>query len=280
MTLRNSSLTLVAILAALGCAGTGEGGGSLLISEQQEIEIGGEVHAGIIADYPIYDNTQVTDYVTKVGMEIVPHSGRPNLTHRFYVLNTDVINAFAAPGGYIYVTIGLLREMESRAELAGVLGHEIGHVSARHGVKAMEKEIGLSLLLDMLFGSESATSQVVSQATALYFNTAHSRDQELESDELGTQYAYAAGYNPWGLVDFFEFLKQATQGSDPLSNSISKFLSSHPDHDDRISQTSTQIQALGVEKNDGKLVYDDGNGGYMTYDQLKQLLPAASKPGG
>lgn len=256
--------------ALSGCDGDG-GGGSFLISEQQEIDIGAEVHAGILQEYPLYANAAVVSYVTALGQQIVVKSRRPNLAHQFFVLETDVINAFAAPGGYVYVTTGLMRNMGSRAELAGVLGHEVGHVSAYHGVEALELEFGLGLLIDMVLGSDSAAGQVVGYATGFYWNTAHSRDQELESDTLGVEFAHAAGYNPWGLVDFFEFLGAVSGGSgDP----ISKFMSSHPSSTDRITESSAQIEALGVTKTQAGLVVDDSNDVFMSYVELMKLLPA------
>lgn len=262
-------LSAVALGALAGCDGDG-GGGSFLISEQQEIEIGAEVHAGIIKDYPLLTDPTVVGYVAKLGQQIVAKSRRPALQHQFFVLDTDVINAFAAPGGFVYVTTGLMRNMASRAELAGVLGHEVGHVSAYHGVEALELEFGLGLLIDMVLGSDSAAGQVVGYATGFYWNTAHSRDQELESDMLGVEFSYEAGYNPWGLVDFFEFLGQVSAGGDPISD----FMSSHPSSTDRITESSAQIEALGVTKTQAGLVIDDSNDGFMSYDELKKLLPA------
>jgi predicted Zn-dependent protease len=253
---------------ALGCD-TGGGGAPMFVTEAQEIEIGAESHAQLLQEMPLYDDPVVTDYVTQVGQEIVPHSLRPNLQHRFFVLNTEEVNAFAIPGGYVYVTTALIRNMDSRAELAGVIGHEIGHVSAYHGAKALETQFALNLISEFFLGDSEATRQVLDFTVGAYLNTAHSQNQELEADKLGVEFSAASGNNPWGLVSFFEFIRDLSGESDPISN----FLSTHPAPADRITDSSAQITALGISKNDPKYPNDKGS---VPFSEIKNRVIAAS----
>ena len=171
------------------------------------------------------------------------------------------------PGGYIYVTTALIRNMNTRAELAGVMGHEVGHIAAYHGAKAMQTNLGLSLLSQLVLGEGSAAQQVLEYTVGTYLNTAHSQDQELEADELGVTYASESGYNPWGIVDFFGFIEQISGTGDPLSN----LLSSHPAPQDRIADSTRQINALNISKQDPNYVYDD-QGSSVSFAQIKQRV--------
>ena len=257
-------------IAGCGSSADGEAPRAWFVSEQKEIEIGQSVHDQIIQESPVYTDAVLTDYVTALGEELVAVSQRPTLQHHFYVLDTEQVNAFAAPGGYVYVTIGLLRVLESRAQLAGVLGHEVAHVAASHGARTMETSLLASLIADLLIGDENATRQVVDWVVGFYQNTAHSQDFEEEADRLGVDNAYAAGYNPWGLVDFFEKL-QAIVGA---PDSVSAFLSSPPPPASRIEAGPLKINGLSIKKDDPTLILDDGAAPYIPYAQLQASLPA------
>ena len=136
-------LALVAMLAIIACAVNPVSGKKelMLFSEKQEIAMGQETDQQIRQQFGIYEDKALNEYVNRIGQSMVPNSHRPNLKHYFAVLDTPVVNAFAAPGGYIYVTRGILALMNSEAELAAVLGHEMGHVAARHSMKQMSAQM-------------------------------------------------------------------------------------------------------------------------------------------
>ena len=263
---RTAFFVSVSLCLAFGCEGTSPSA-PLFISEAQEIETGREVHQEIITEYellPVSGNEALYSYVDSLGQEIVATSLRPELEHQFFILNTELINAFAAPGGFVYVTTGLMRNVSSKSELASILGHEVGHISAYHGAKAMERSLGLSLFSELLLGDSEATAQVVNFVVGTYLNTAHSQDQELQADSLGIDFARDASYNPWGLVDFFTWLDMLSE------DSMFSFLSSHPEPSERITESSTRLQDLGITEDDSAYVRDDPD---MPYADIIALLP-------
>lgn len=248
----------------------GSGGGSsapFFVSQQQEIEIGATVHADIIKETPLLADGPITQYMAKLGAELVPYSRRPQLVHHFYVLDTEQINAFAAPGGHVYVTVGLMRHLNSRAELAGVIGHEVGHISGYHGANAVQTAVLTGVLSNVIFGADSNWGGVAEWVVGIYLGTAHSKDLELEADDFGVEFALAAGYNPWGLVDFFEFLLRETGPS----LEIASWLSSHPKHEDRIAASTAQLEGLEITREDATLKWEDMA---MPYADIKMQLPA------
>ena len=182
-----------------------------LISEQQELAIGKETDAEVRGQYGVYADDRLTAYVTTSGKALAEHTHRPNLAYRFAVLDSPVINAFAVPGGYIYLTRGILALMNSEAEMAVVLGHELGHVNARHSVRKMSQmilvQVGLAVgsALSDTFAKISGVAGIGVQLLFLKF----SRDDEREADALGVEYyAGRAGYDPSRMVDFFTSLEK------------------------------------------------------------------------
>jgi len=250
MSARHLVLTL-ALLAA-SCAGVGQE--SWLISEQDEIAMGQRFHAELLKEMPAWTgDPRVSQYVTALGEAIVPSTDRPSLAHTFTVVETDQINAFAVPGGFVYVTVGLLRAAGSGAEVATVLAHELGHVSARHGVQALERQIVEQGLVDLL-GGGGDLGPIIQGALQLGTGLVFDQDQEYEADALGVQYATAAGFNAWGIVDFFEYL-QTLEGTstptDPLSDVFSQLgelFSTHPPTPDRVLRVEGQLGRLAVER--------------------------------
>lgn len=243
--MRKSTLAL-ATLALCSCAGLGSE--SWLISEQKEIQMGAEFHQQLLAQMPEYTaDRRVTDYVQALGAAIVPVSDRPDLAYHFTVVQSDEINAFAVMGGYVYVTTGLLRASASGAEVATVLAHEVGHVAARHGVKAMETYLITQGLTDLLL-QDGQTKDLVSGALQTVETLTFSKDQERQADELGVGYAADAAWNPWGMVDFFEYLQGAGGGGSGggLLSGIGELFSTHPPTDERITSVSSQLGGLGI----------------------------------
>jgi len=214
-----------------------------LISAQQEIALGKETDVEIRSQYGVYDSPSLEEYVNKVGMTLTPHTHRPHLVYNFAVLDTPVVNAFALPGGYIYVTRGILAMMKSEAELAAVLAHELGHVSARHGVQRLSKlllvQIGLNVgsALSDTFAQISGVASIGIQLLFLKY----SRDDEREADVLGVEYARKGSYDPGEMVSFFSSLQNL--GDLSGGHSLPGFLSTHPLTSERIQN----VQAMLME---------------------------------
>lgn len=214
----------------------------MLYSESQEIELGKQTDAEVAATYGIYDDPALAAYVSKMGLALAAKGQRPNLPWRFTVLDSPVVNAFAVPGGAVYITRGILALMNSEAELAAVVGHEIGHVNARHSMSQMSKQqvaqVGLVL------------GSVVSKTFAKYAGLAgtglqvlflkYSRDAENQADGLGVTYARDAGYNPADMAVTFAGLQKT--GDLSGGSSLPGFLSTHPLTPDRIAHVQSLLQ--------------------------------------
>lgn len=221
-----------------------------LISERGEIAMGENTDKQVRAQYGAYQDPVLTGYVESVGAKLVPFTHRPHLIYHFAVLDTPVINAFAAPGGFIYVTRGILAMMNSEAELAVLLGHELGHVNARHSVSKMSQlilvQLGLAVgsALSEEFAKYSGLAGIGVQLLFLKF----SRDDEREADRLGVDYSRSGGYNPAEMINFFSTLQSL--GDLSSGHSLPGFLSTHPLTSERIENT----KALILE-NDSRLQY-------------------------
>ena len=181
----------------------------VLMSEEQEISIGREMNPDILKQYGDYPAAELQNYVSSVGKRLADVSDRPDLFFHFRVVNTPVVNAFALPGGYIYVTRGLLAYANSESELAGVLGHEIGHVTARHAVRQYSKAASYSIatgIASILVPGVSNFGQIADIAF-LAISNGYSRDYEREADRLGVKYALKAGYDPKAVSTFLHTLE-------------------------------------------------------------------------
>ncbi len=208
-----------------------------LYSEQQEIAMGKEVDGQIRSQYGFYDDPALNDYVNRVGLTMAPHTHRSRLEYHFAVLDSPVINAFAVPGGYVYVTRGILALMKSEAELAVVLGHELGHVNARHSIKRMSEQtlFGLGLAVgSALSKTVSDIAGIAGLGMQLLF-LKYSRDDERQADQLGIEYSRKGGYNPGEMIGFFESLEK--MGDLSGRQTIPGFLSTHPLTSERIQNT-------------------------------------------
>ncbi len=213
-----------------------------LISEAGEISMGKETDVQIGQEYGFYSDPELSKYVNSVGMAMVPHTHRPNLVYHFAVLDSPVVNAFAAPGGYIYVTRGILALMNSESELAVVLGHELGHVNARHSVQKLSQmllvQVGLALgsAINDTFAKISGVAAVGIQLLFLKF----SRDDEREADTLGVDYARKGRFNSGEMVSFFTALEKYGDLSGG-SHSLPGFLSTHPLTGERIKNVRAML---------------------------------------
>lgn len=243
-------LFIFALAGLSGCTvnpATGKQSFTGFMSPEREKEAGAEEHPKILQQFGgVYDDPGVSGYVAEIGFKLARVSEMPDLAFRFTVLNDDQINAFALPGGYVYVTRGLIALAETEAELAGVIGHEIGHVTARHTAERYSKTIAANVGLQILgvLGSvygvpQEAGGLLSSGATAIL--QGYSREQELEADMLGVRYLTRVGYNPDGMTSFFRKLKAHDQLKARMENRATNeenynFASSHPRTTDRIKQ--------------------------------------------
>jgi predicted Zn-dependent protease len=205
----------------------------MLMSEEQEIQMGKEYDPQIIAAFGEYKNDAMLSFLTAKGNEIGKISHRPNLEWHIRILDSPVVNAFAVPGGYIYFTRGILAHFNSEAELVGVLGHEMGHVTARHSVSQQSKQtLGQLLLIGGMIASEKFAQygqQAMQAMQILFFK--FSRDNERESDRLGVEYMTKVGYDGNRMAEFFEVLGKMSMGEE--EGGVPTFLSTHPSPADR-----------------------------------------------
>lgn len=222
----------------------------VLVSESQEIAMGQQSDVQAREEYGVVDNAALQGYVQAMGRKLAAVSHRPGLEWHFTVVDSPVVNAFAIPGGYIYLTRGILAYLGSEAELAGVMGHEIGHVTARHTVRQMTRtqlaQIGLGVggILSPTFGQFGNLAESGLGLVFLRF----SRDDEREADRLGVEYAARAAYDPREVSNFFEVLGRLSAAND--RQTIPGWLSTHPDPPERVQTTrmlaQEWIQMLGL----------------------------------
>jgi len=213
------------------------------ISDADERKLGEDVSAKLRQDFGVYQDKAVTKYVSLVGKVLAQASTRPHLDWQFIVLDTDGVNAFASPGGIIHVTRGLLGLVKNEAELAGVLGHEITHVTAKHTVRAIQKNKVVSLTAQEVGGSAGLSDSVISTLGSAAYKTiisnAFDRDDEVEADRVGVGLANKAGYAPHGLSDVLKRLAERNKNQDQPNG----LFASHPlikDRLDNIASTITQ----------------------------------------
>ena len=231
----------------------------MLMSEAQEIAIGKEADPSIVAEYGLYENITLQNFITAKGKEMAAISHRSNLPFQFKILDSPVVNAFALPGGYVYFTRGIMAHFNNEAEFAGVLGHEIGHITARHGASQYSKQIlaQVALVGGMVVSEDFRKfSDLASTGLGLMF-LKFGRSDESESDEIGVVYSTNVGYNAHMMGDFFKTLEAIGSES---GGSIPTFLSTHPDPGDRynkVHETAVKYQKIaGVQAADLKVNRD------------------------
>ena len=214
----------------------------VLMSESSEINEGKELYEKLIKDMPLYEDDKVNQYVNDIGQKMAKHSDRPDLKYRFTVIDAPDINAFALPGGYIFVNRGLLAYLSSEAQLASVLAHEIGHVTARHSVRQDAAKTGANIL--SLFSILATGSAAVADVASLYSTAAvkgYGREMELEADGLAAEYLFRAGYDPQAVVgsisvlkDQEKFMRYRAKEEGKKARSYHGIFASHPRNDVRL----------------------------------------------
>jgi predicted Zn-dependent protease len=249
--MRHSTLTVsaAAVAAAVACATNPATGKRqvMLVSESQEIAMGKQADQEAVAAYGLYPDDKVQAYVSGLGRRLAAASERPSLPWTFRVVDDPTVNAFALPGGFIYVTRGIMTHLGSEAELVSVLGHEIGHVTGRHSANQMSKQQlamgGLVLGMVVEPGLQQFAG-VAQQGLGLLF-LKFGRDDEREADDLGLRYMTRASYDPREMVDTFDVLDRVSQASG--GGRLPDWLSTHPSPENRIGRIREQIAATGAK---------------------------------
>ena len=243
------------ILNRLARTAGGAAAGSFAMSLDKERQIGREVAGVVTGRWHPVTNAALTDYVNLVGTVVAQQSPRyTELPFRFAVLDTDEINAFAAPGGYIFVTRGALELMESEAELAGVLGHEIAHVDQKHVLEQVRKGNMITGAASEADLNGAVMDKAVETLAGVIFKGLD-RGSELESDSLGMLYAAAAGYRPDGLLTFVRRL-QANETSPRRGRFLAEMKATHPPAADRVAALERQGPAEHLDMASGQLLAD------------------------
>ena len=225
------------------------------MGEGQEISIGKENHPQILAEMGRYDDAELQKYVGDLGQRLAKSSERPNLPWTFTVVDQPVVNAFAVPGGFIYITRGILGYLDSEAQLVGVLGHEIGHVTARHSAQQYSRAVlgqaGL-LGLGIFVPAARPFGEISAQAMGLLF-LKYGRDDERQSDSLGAKYAATNGWDPRAVPGFLSVLARMREGSE---KGIPNWLSTHPDPASRVKEVEPLVQQLAAGRSDLRVERD------------------------
>lgn len=275
-----ASLSAAALIALSGCGTTvvnpvtGEAERSVM-DEPTEIAEGAKAHKQVIQDEGVYDNAKLQAYVNAVGQKLAAESHRAHLQWTFTVLDSPEINAFALPGGYVYVTRGIMAYLDSEAELAGVIGHEIGHVTARHGAQraTRQQNAGLGVLAATILGAvlesqglRGATDIAgqVSQTAAAGYIASYSREQESQADRLGAEYLSRTQYDPRNMIDVIALLKNQEQLAAETARAEGRpvpaggnWLASHPSNEQRLAEIRANATLY-----QGRYV-DDGRDRYL-----------------
>ena len=257
---RRILLTLTGVLVLSHCAQNPVTGRKdfVLQSEQQEIQLGAKMHKEVLREYSALKDAELQAYVNQVGQRLAKLSHRPHLRWHFTVVDSPEVNAFAVPGGYVYITRGIMAYLNSEAELAGVLAHEMGHVTARHGVRQQSRAtaVGLGAILGSILvpGLNNQGGATLLQGMAQAWTAGYGREHELESDRLGAQYIARAGYKPSAMIDLVGVLKNQELFDAQLAKKEGReprryhgTFATHPSNDERLKQVVREANRYAVK---------------------------------
>ena len=234
------------------------------MSYKQEQLLGRQVAARIAGTFGIWEDKDWTLYINKVGRALAPYSVRPDIKYRFAILDTDDVNAYSAPAGYIFISRGMLKELESESQLAGVLGHEIAHVARKHIVKEVQKsnlyQAGAIVALEAAnvdSEAEAALGKLTDLSWDYLINKGFSKEDEYDSDATGMKNAWRMGYNPSGLRDFLATLQKQETGAGAKMKIL---LSTHPKPSNRLAELDkamTKKKLAAENRKDNKERFQD-----------------------
>ena len=206
-------------------------------SENDEITLGKDVAANLLGASPLVNDPALQAYVNKVGLWIALHTSRPNLPWRFGVLDTNSVNAFATPGGYVFITRGMLMHMRDESELAGVLAHEISHVVEKHALNTMRKGKLVDMASDALSRNKPEYAKLVSAGTEI-FARGLDKEDEFAADRMGVVLSARAGYDPYGLPATLQTLSSIN----PKDDAVSLMFKTHPDSEKRLELVANAME--------------------------------------
>ena len=213
-----------------------------IFTDAEELQFGKAYVAQHDKEIKLYTDPVVTNYINALGQSLVRHSKRSNIPYTFKVVDKKGVNAYAVPGGFIYIHLDLIRMAKTESELAFVLGHEIGHIVGRHSMKRLTKIYGFEIIKRIILDDESSEAKkIIAEILTAGLLFRYSRDNERESDFYGVQNVYDAGISPEGATGFFETL-QNLQKREP--STLEKLISTHPVHSERITNVQSHIKNL------------------------------------
>lgn len=260
--MKRFSLPALVVLVLASCS----------VSEDQEVAIGRQNAEEINAQLPIVRDPAVADYIQTLGESIAKTTSRADLDWHFYVVNSNQVNAFALPGGYIYVNRGLIESADNLDEVTGTLGHEIGHVIERHSVKEMETQqkanFGLAVVCTLTSICHSGLTQAAVQVGGTALFARHSRLDELQADSEGVVNVIRAGYDPQGIPDLFQVLLKQRRYEPSI---VEGWFASHPLEESRITRAKELIRVM-KPTSQNRLIVDTP--GFQAFKRRLSELPA------
>ena len=238
--------TIATIVTTAACATNPVSGKKevTFLSEAQEIEIGQKLDVEVRREMRVYQDPELQSYVERIGLRLAAGSHRPHLPWHFAIVDVPAVNAFALPGGYVYLTRGILAHLDTEAQVAGVLGHEIGHVTARHAAQAYTRaaQTSIGLTIASIFFPETRPFTGLAESGLGVLFLKYSRDDELEADRVGAEYAAREGWDPDGLRAMLTTLARLDEATD--RRGVPNWLSTHPQPADRVQKIDAKIAEL------------------------------------
>ena len=264
--MRRLAVAFIAVLSLAACE----------VSQEQEVTLGRQAAEEVNARLPVVNDPVVARYVNALGMRIARATPRADLDWHFYIVDSKEVNAFALPGGFVYVNRGLVERAENLSELAGVLGHEIGHVTLRHSVRQLEAEqktsIAVTLLCTLTNVCESSTARVAINVGGSALFAKHSRDDEREADAEAVRTLVRVGISPAGVPSLFETLIAERARQPGL---VDAWFGTHPLEESRVEETRRLVAQLDPATL-GTLVVDSPE--FRTFRRRVRSLPAPPEP--
>ena len=265
---RRWSVVIALPLAAGGCASAAS------VTTQQEVQLGAQSAAEINRQIPIVQNANISNYINQLGNSIAQRADPRGIGYRFYVVNSNQVNAFAIPGGHVYINRGLIERSSNMSEVASVLAHEIGHVVERHGIEQMTQQqnasLGVNLAYILLGRTPSGVEQAGLQVGAGAFFAKHSREAEREADADAVRFLVQSGINPQGMVTMFQKLLAERQRA---PSGVAAWFSTHPLEEERVANAQNAINALPAPARQGTV----NTQAFTTFQQRLRALPAPTQ---